>query len=148
MPYLRLTCPELDPEERQKIATRLTDAINDLLFDPHSRISRDELRERTTVHFTPYGSDALFIGGRPPAARRAADVTVELSDWGMSVRQRRRLAAGLTPILANLFGIAREGWHNVNIRFHVYRPSEFAVGGRLLSDLVPLVGRVMRRLAG
>jgi phenylpyruvate tautomerase PptA (4-oxalocrotonate tautomerase family) len=148
MPYLRLTCPELDAERRQAMATRLTDALNDLLFDPRGRLTRDELRERTTVQFTPYASGDLFIGGRTPSARGAADVTLELSDWGMSVRQRRRLAVKLTPVLAELFGVPPEGWDNVNIRFHVYRPSEFAVGGRLLSDLVPLVGRVMRRLAG
>jgi phenylpyruvate tautomerase PptA (4-oxalocrotonate tautomerase family) len=149
MPYLRLTCPELDAEHRQTLATRLTDAINDLLFDPRGRLTRDELRERTTVHFTPYAPGELFIGGRTPEARGAADVTLELSDWGMSARQRRRLAATLTPVLAELFGVPpEEGWGNLNIRLHVYRPSEFAVGGRLLSDLVPLVGRLLRRLAG
>lgn len=148
MPYLRLTCPELEAQRRQAIATRLTDAINDLLFNPRGRPTREELRERTTVHFTPYAAGELFIGGRTPAERGASDITLELSDWGMSARRRRRLAWALTPVLAEVFGVPRAAWDNVNIRFHAYPPSEFAVGGRLLSDLVPLVGRVMRRLAG
>ena len=69
MPYLRLTCPELDLEHRQRMATHLTDAINDLLFDPRGRLTREELRERTMVHFTPYAPGELFIGGHTPTAR-------------------------------------------------------------------------------
>lgn len=37
---------------------------------------------------------------------------------------------------------------NVNLRFHSYPPAAFAVGGRLLSDRVPLIGQVMKRLGG
>jgi len=148
VPYLRITCPELDVVRRQAIAARLTEAINDLLFAPHGRVSRQELRERTTVHFVPYVPGQLFIGGQTPEARGSMDITVELSDWGMSTRQRRRLARGLTPVLADLFAVPRAAWDGINIRFHPYHPSEFAVGGRLLTDLVPPIGRLMRRLAG
>jgi len=148
VPYLRITCPELSLERRQQVAVRLTQALNDLLFDPRSRLTREELRERTTVHFVPYAPGELFIGGGTPEARGSLDVTMELSDWGMSARQRRRLARGLTPLLAELFAVPRAGWDGINIRFHSYHPSEFAVGGRLLSELVPPIGRLMRRLAG
>jgi phenylpyruvate tautomerase PptA (4-oxalocrotonate tautomerase family) len=147
VPYLRITSAGLEPERRQAIALRLTDEINDLLFDPRSRVTREELRERTTVHFVPYAAGELFVGGRTPEARGTVDVTLELSDWGMSRRQRRRLARGLTPVLAEVFAVARDAWDGINIRFYAYDPSEFAVGGRLLSEIVPPIGRLMRRLA-
>jgi phenylpyruvate tautomerase PptA (4-oxalocrotonate tautomerase family) len=148
VPYLRITCAELDAKRRQIIALRLTQTVNDLLFNQPGRLTREELRERTTVHFAPYRPDELFIGGQTPEARASMDVTLELSDWGMSGRQRRRLARGLTPVLAELFAIPREAWAGINIRFHSYNPSEFAVGGRLLSELVPAIGQLMRWLAG
>ncbi|MBV9577547.1 MAG: hypothetical protein JO057_03035 [Chloroflexi bacterium] len=148
MPYLRITCPELSRERRQAIASRLTDVMNDLLFEPRGRLTRQDLRDRTTVHFASYAPGDLFVGARTPEDRGARDITLELSDWNMSARQRRRLARGLTPVLAELFEIREFAWSGINIRFHAYRPSEFAVGGYLLSELVPPVGQLLRWLAG
>jgi len=148
MPYLRITCPTLPPERCRTIAEQLTNAINDLFFHPRARLTREELRERTTVHFLPYTETELFIGGRPPQERSGPDVTVELSDWSMSVRQQRRVARALTPLLAELFGVAPVAIEGINIRFHPYPPTDFAVGGRLLSDMIPLPGRLMKRLFG
>lgn len=148
MPYLRLTCPDLPANRRQTIARVLTEAIDKLLFDPRAGISPDDLRRRTTVHFLPYGPAELFIGDEAAEADTAPDITLELSDWGMSVRQRRRLASQLTPVVAGLFDMPREKWDSINVRFHPYRLTEFAVGGRLLSDLVPRIGQIVRRLAG
>ena len=54
MPYLRLTCAELPDEQKHEIAVQLTDEINQLFFNPRGGPSKEELRERTTVHFTPY----------------------------------------------------------------------------------------------
>ena len=146
MPYLRITCADIPLERRQIIAERLTAEINDLFFDPHAPVSREELRQRTTVHFTPYRKGDLFIGARAPDERGGADLTVELSDWGMSARQQRRVADKLTKVLAELFGFGLEEMDNINIRFHPYPPKDFAVGGQLLSDRVPLIARVMKRL--
>lgn len=148
MPYLRITCPEMPDQQRRAIAERLTGAVNDLFFNPRARLTREELRERTTVHFTAYRENELFIGARTPEERNAIDLTVELSDWSMSVKQQRRIAQHLTPLLAELFHIPRAGLDGINIRFHPYPPTDFAVGGRLLSDVVPLIGRVMKRFAG
>ncbi len=148
MPYLRITSPDIPAQRRRAIAQRLTTAINDLFFDPRARLTREELRERTTVHFAAYGEDELFIAGRTPQERNAIDLTVELSDWSMSVRQQRRIAQDLTPILAELFNVSPSEAGGVNIRFHPYPPTNFAVGGRLLSDLIPVAGRVMKRLLG
>ncbi len=134
-------------QRRRQIAERLTLEINDLFFNPSARITREELRERTTVHFTPYRENELFIGARTPAERGAIDLTVELSDWSMSRKQQRRIARHLTPVLADLFEVPPAGLEGINIRFHPYPPSDFAVGGRLLSDIVPLIGRLMKRLA-
>jgi len=147
MPYLRITCPELLDNRRRAIAERLTAAINDLFFIPHARLTREELRERTTVHFTPYRESELFIGGKTPGERSANDVTVELSDWSMSAKQQRRIARYLTPLLGELFDVPPTRLDGINIRFHPYPPTDFAVGGRLLSDIVPLMGRFMKRFA-
>lgn len=148
MPYLRITCPELSVEQRTAIATALTASINDLFFNPEARMSREELSERTTVHFAPYTDGYLFVGGRTPAQRNAVDLTVELSDWNMSVRQQRKVALGITPVLARLFNVPPEAVDGINIRFHSYPPTDFAVGGRLLADMVPRIGQLAKRFLG
>ena len=146
MPYLRITCPELSAEQRRAIAARLTDAVNEIFYNPRARLTREELRERTTVHFASYRDGEIFIGGRTPQERGAIDLTVELSDWNMSARRQRKAARELTPLLAELFAIPPSQRDNINIRFHPYPPTDFAVGGRLLSDIVPFFGRLMKRL--
>ncbi len=148
MPYLRIACAELPDEQKRKIATQLTEEINKLFFNPRGGPSQEELRERTTVHFAPYKDADLFIGGRTQKERGTPDVTVELSDWSMSVKQQRKVAKTLTPRLAKLFGIAPEELDAINIRFYSYPPSDFAVGGALLSDRVPWIGRLLKKLAG
>jgi hypothetical protein len=47
---------------------------------PLARLTREELHERTTIHFTPYADNELCIGGRSPRERGVADITAELSD--------------------------------------------------------------------
>lgn len=125
----------------------MTQATDDLFCDPRARLTRDELRERTTVHFTTCRDNELFIGGHTPEEREAVDLTVELSEWSMSVKQQRRIAQHLTPFLAQIFDVPPDVRDGINIRFHPYPPTDFALGGRLLSDMVPLFGRVMKRLA-
>lgn len=147
MPYLRLTCPEVSPERRRIIALRLTEELGDLFFSPRGGPTREELRERTSIHFQPYGEADVFIGGQTPQERRKPDLTAELSDWNMGVKTQRRVAAQLTPVLAELFGVGPQELDNVNIRFHSYPPRDFAVGGRLIADLVPRIGQLMKRLS-
>ncbi len=144
MPYLRITCPELSNEKRRAIAKQLTDEINILFYSPKGGPSREELRSHTSVHFLAYREDELFIGGETPEERGSTDVTAELSDWGMSVKKQKKVAQQLTPVLAKLFGIS--DLENINIRFHSYPPTDFSVGGKLISDIVPKIGQVMKRL--
>lgn len=148
MPYLRVTCPPLDEQQKQRFVETLTEAINDLFYNPRGRQSREELRERTTIHFFPYAEGDLFIGGKTPTQRGCPDITIELSDWSMSVRQQRKVAAQLTPRVAELFHIPNDRRDTVNIRFHSYPPTDFVVGGKLLSDIIPRIGRVMKRVFG
>jgi phenylpyruvate tautomerase PptA (4-oxalocrotonate tautomerase family) len=148
MPYLRITCPPLDEQQRRQVAEALTAAIDDLFYNPRARLSREELRERTTIHFFPYSEGDLFIGGRTPSQRGSPDITIELSDGSMSVRQQRRVAAELTPRVAKLFHVPDDRRDVVNIRFHPYPPTDFAVGGKLLCDIIPRIGQVMKRVFG
>ena len=148
MPYLRITCPELNSEQRVTIAERLTTAIIDLFYQPRGRLTREELRERTTVHFIRYGPAELFVGGKTPQERNGVDITVELSDWNMSVRRQRGIAHVLTPLLGELFAVPVREIDSINIRFHSYPPTDFAVGGQLLSDRVPWIGQLVKRLFG
>ncbi|MBV9269476.1 MAG: hypothetical protein JO165_00135 [Candidatus Eremiobacteraeota bacterium] len=147
MPYLRITCPEIDASQRPVIARALTEAVVELFFDRRARMTRDELRDRTTVHFMPYADAELFVGGRTPRERGTPDVTVELSDWSMSVGKQRRVARALTPLVAKLFRVPADEIDNVNFRFRSYPPTDFAVGGTLLIDRVPRIGRFMKRFA-
>lgn len=145
MPYLRITCPEMEPERRYAIAQALTDFLAQLFWQPRAGLSVQQLRERTTIHFVPYREGELFIAGQAPAP--GTDLTVELSDWNMPVRQQRRIARELTPMLMRLFQIPTDRLEGVNIRFHPYPPTDFAVGGKLLADRIPWIGRWMKRMA-
>src|SRR5690242_17172163 len=124
MPYLRITCPTVGAQRRVQIATALTDAVVEL-FTPPRGPSAADIRARTTVHFACYGDDELFVGGHPSSVDQP-DVTVELSDWSMSARQQARVAARLTPLLVRLYDAEPAA---VNLRFHPYPPTDFAVGG-------------------
>lgn len=146
MPYLRVTCPHLDTENYFSIANLLTEAVNEIFHNPKSRTTKEELRERTTVHFIPYKEGEFFIGGRTPHQRKQEDITAEISDWYMSVKMQRKVAKHLTSVLAQAFNISHRALDNINIRFHSYPPTDFAVGGKLLSDIIPYVGRMAKRL--
>ena len=52
------------------------------------------------------------------------------------------------PVLAELFRIARQDFNSINLRFHPYPPKDFAVGGHLLSERVPIIGIVRKRMPG
>ncbi|MBB5232717.1 tautomerase family protein [Deinococcus budaensis] len=147
MPYLKVTCARLPAERKAEVARQLTEAVNLLFFSPRGGPSREELREHTTVHFSEFRDEDLYIGGRTPRERGRVDLTAELSDWNMSVRKQRRVARHLTPVLARLFGMEGD-LDGINLRFHSYPPRDFAVGGRLLSDRVPWIGQVLKRRAG
>jgi phenylpyruvate tautomerase PptA (4-oxalocrotonate tautomerase family) len=144
MPYLRITCPDLSSEQKRAIAKQLTQEINDLFYNDKGGPSREELRSHTTVHFAPYTQEDVFIGGQTPLERGDVDLTVELSDWNMNLKQKRKVARNLTPVLAKLFGV--KDIESVNIRFHSYPPTDFSVGGKLVSELVPRIGQVMKKL--
>lgn len=143
MPYLRLTCPPLEPARRREVAEELTAAVVEL-FTPPRGPSATDIRARSTVHFATYGPDELFIGGHA-ATVAYPDVTVEVSDWSMSVRQQVKTAARLTPLLVRLFDAEPDA---VNLRFHSYPPTDFAVGGLLLSTRVPRIARWAKRALG
>ena len=142
MPYLRISCPPVEGSRRSAIAATLTDAVVDL-FTPPRGPSATETRAHTTVQFVEYGVDEMFTGGHPTDAS-SPDITVELSDWYMSAAQCRRVAARLTPLLVDAFGSDPD---STNIRFHSYPPTAFAVGGRVLSDRIPRIGRFTKRVS-
>ena len=66
----------------------------------------------------------------------------------MPVQRQRKVAKELAPLVAGLFKVGPSDISAVNIRFHSYPPHNFAVGGRLLSDLVPLIGRIAKKIFG
>ena len=144
MPYLRVTCPTIDPDRRGEVARALTDAVVELFTPRRGPVTATDIRARTTVHFVSYQENELFIGGTA-AGWEQPDITVEVSDWSMSTRHQARVAARLTPLLVTLFGTDPGA---VNLRFHSYPPSDFAVGGILLSARVPRIARAAKRLGG
>ncbi|MBV8863722.1 MAG: hypothetical protein JO082_12045 [Mycobacterium sp.] len=148
MPYLRLTSPPVDTEQRHRLAVELTDLVVRLLTPPpgRGRPTAEDTRARTTVQFTPYDPDALAIGGTMMADSGGRDVTLEFSDWGLSLRRQKVIAHELTDALSRLLGV--EDIDAVNVRFHRYRPRDFAVGGVLLAQRIPVVARVAKLLAG
>lgn len=93
------------------------------------------------------GAQRLNVGGVLMKDRKVADVTVEYSNWSLSAGKEREIARALTKTWSKLFGMEHQ-LDGVNIRFHPYPPTDFAVGGLLLSDGIPWIGRVMKRLRG
>lgn len=147
MPYLRVTSPPLDAEQRRRLAVDLTDLVVRLLTPPpgRGRPTAEDMRSRTTVHFTPYEPDAFAIGGKMMVDTGGRDVTVEFSDWGLSLRRQQVIARAITDLLARLLDV--EDLSAVNVRFHRYQPRDFAVGGVLLAQRIPVVARVAKLLA-
>ena len=89
MPYVRVTCPALDPTRRREIAEELTNAV----VDPSPRGGAPG--PPTSAPAPPCtsaatGPDELFVGGRAATEQRP-DITVELSDCSMSTRIAKRL---------------------------------------------------------
>ena len=84
------------------------------LFTPPRGPAQQKIRSRSTVHFTSYNTDEVFVGGRSAGPDRP-DVTAEISDWSMSRRQQARVDASLTPVLSSLFDAESDA---VNVRFH------------------------------
>ncbi len=147
MTTMRLTAPPLSPEEHEKIARELTEAVVRLMSNAGGRwFTTDEIRERCMVHFTHYEPHTLAIGGKLMRERQGRHVFLELSDWGLNVRQQRKIAQTLTPLLARLYGMEADG-ERVAIHFHPYAPTDFALGGKLLADRIPWVGQIMKRIA-
>ncbi|MEZ0364461.1 4-oxalocrotonate tautomerase family protein [Mycobacterium sp. pUA109] len=148
MPYLRLTSPPIDAEHRRRLAVELTDLVVRLLTPPpgRGRPTADDMRARTTVHFTPYDPDGLAVGRTMLADTGGRDVTVEFSDWGLSLRRQQVIAREITNLLARLLDLG-DDLDAVNVRFHRYRPRDFAVGGVLLAQRIPVAARVAKRLA-
>jgi hypothetical protein len=132
VPYLRLTCPPVQAAVRREIAAALTDALV-ALFTPPRGPDAAEIRAHTTIHFTPYRPDELFIGAAAPDPAHP-DVTAELSDWSMSTRQQRRVAAQLTPLLTRLFDTGPDA---VNLRFHSYPPPTSPSAGNCSANASP-----------
>jgi len=145
MPYLRITCSVSSSDRFEIIANRLTETINDLFYNSRGRVSREELRSHTTVHFIPFADGEFFIGGKAISGKATTDITVELSDWSMSTQKQRKVALTLTPVLAELFSVPATKLDEINIRFHSYPPTDFSVGGQLLSDRIPRIGQLAKR---
>ena len=146
MPYLRVFCPVLDALQYAAIVPELTNVVNDLFYHPKSRLTLEEFRERKTVHFIPYKEGGFYIGAKTPAQRGHPYITIELSDWHMSVKKQRKIAAQMTPVVVKLFRVSPADVDNINFRFHSYPPSDFAVGGKLLADIIPYIGRLAKKM--
>ena len=67
MPYLKITCPDLPAEKYAAIAQPLTNEVNDLYFNSKARVTREELRAKTTIHLAPYQNGELYVGAQTPA---------------------------------------------------------------------------------
>jgi hypothetical protein len=48
--------------------------------------------------------------------------------------------------IATLFGVSSNSLDDINIRFHSYPPTDFAEGGKLLSDLIPFIGKLAKKI--
>jgi phenylpyruvate tautomerase PptA (4-oxalocrotonate tautomerase family) len=115
--YLRLTSPPLDVGQRRRLAGDLTDLVARLLTPPpgRGRPTAEDMRARTTVHFTPYDPEGFAIGGKMMADTGARDVTVDFSDWGLLLRRQQVIARAITDVLAQVLDL--EDLDAVNARF-------------------------------
>jgi hypothetical protein len=60
--------------------------------------------------------------------RTAINLRVEISHWNLSVKQQRRIAQNLTPLLVELFDVPAAGMDGTKSGFNPYPPTDCAVG--------------------
>jgi hypothetical protein len=147
VPYLRVTCAQVSRDRRRAIAERLTEEIVDLFLSPNGRITREQLREPRQYTSQAMGDAPLLLHGHTPIGKFHGQID-RISVGGRSASDDEFVfIVHQTPILAKLYEIPPDRLEGINLRFHPYPPTDFAVGGRLLSDLVPLIGRWMKALS-
>jgi phenylpyruvate tautomerase PptA (4-oxalocrotonate tautomerase family) len=141
MPFMKLISPPLRAADAERLARDLTEAVVQLLQRPLGPYaSAEELRRHSTIQFAPYQPGTITVGGE----REHQLVVLEYSDWGLNLRRQRRLARELTPLIARFFDGQTD---QVEIRFHHYQPSDRAIGGELLVDKIPWIGRMVKKLS-
>jgi hypothetical protein len=69
----------------------------------------------------------------------------KISDSNISVRLRKKVACKPTPVSADRLSVPVDQMDRIHIRFPRYPPTDFAVWGRVLSELVSFDARVMKR---
>lgn len=129
MPHLRLQSPALSAELKRKLAFQLTDAvIAGLCMD-------DSCRQRTTIRFDAVNAEDLAVAGELLSEGGAPDYLLEITDLALSDAQKHAAVKAIVPVLMQNFGLRKEQAWKINIRFHCYQASDYAVGGTFLDEV-------------
>jgi phenylpyruvate tautomerase PptA (4-oxalocrotonate tautomerase family) len=129
MPFLRLYSPSLSLELKRKLALQLTEAT--LRGFGYS----DEARQRTTIRFIACEPEDMAVGGELVSDAGGPDYTVEVTEHGITDVQRHLVVKELMAVLMQSFGLRKEQWWKINIKFDSFSPSDLAVGGTFLDEL-------------
>src|SRR5437588_1645754 len=141
MPYLRLHCPALPVKDKKIIAKELTNATM-----RYFRLTKS-YANRCTVQFVPFELEDIAIDGKLLSAGGEPDYHLEVSYRKLSEEQKQTYAREVTPLLARLLNVKTRSWlerllrvtdpplFRVSIQFHAYGDDDYALGGRLLSEV-------------
>jgi phenylpyruvate tautomerase PptA (4-oxalocrotonate tautomerase family) len=143
MPYLRLYCPELPVKQKKLIARELTNATMRSL-----KLAKD-YRNRCMVRFIPIELEDMAIDGKLLSESGEPDYHLEVSYRSLRDQQKQAFVQEVTPLLAKLLNLKQQSWlarllritdpplFRISILFREHSDDNFAVGGRLLSEITP-----------
>lgn len=120
------------------IARELTDAIASGLPDQNP--------EHITIHFQPFRTEDLAIGGKLVMDRGQPDYRLEFTAPNLTDDQKRRLRNEFIPLLLNLLGLEPHESARIHIRFPDNEPAAsrlpaLAPAGLLLLAVAWLIAR-------
>ncbi len=141
MPYLRLYCPELPVKQKKIIAKELTAAAV-RFFNP----SKD-VKNRCIVQFVPFNPEDVAMNGKLISEGGDPDYYLDVVGQRFSDEKKQAFARAVNPMLVRVLNLKSRSWlarllrvtdpplFRINILFTEYSPNNFAVGGRLLSEI-------------
>ena len=131
--YLKLACPPLTREEKQRVSEELTAAM----ARAHADVARPERRRACVVHFCAFERDDLAIGGVLLSDLHRGYYLLEVSSVAPDQESKALLAREITGALARALDLGTSSLAQIHVVLRAVTADDVAVGGRLVSSLEP-----------
>ncbi len=100
----------------------------------------EEARNWTTLQFNAFSLEDMVIGDELLSEHndKAADYHILISERNLDEKKKKALVDKLTPLFARIFNLTEENEEQlskINIMISRYDPTDFAVGGKFVSEI-------------